>query len=363
MAYEHACRLDPLSPGHWSWLDDALVREASLVPHGGNLNTFSNWGCSMATSCLPTPNSTLSIEPVRTFRLDSTRYRNYHPTLGRWLQRDPASYRDGMSLYQYVGGSPEDYTDPRGLTKPDFEHFLRALIAGRKTVDPQSVEIKGDIDKECNRDSEGQMAQATLIYNCGHGVVESSPGLITTFFVRCAVKISLKCKCLFPPPTAATLGTMLTVVPPLIGSGFFMPYYDWDWATGAKADSVIGAAYNIHTKKDVPRFGPDTFGLPTLQNMQRWTRTFVGAAVALYTTRATGRLTSRTSDVADDLGNASDIQKSSNASQAVMPADLYKWMTDIFYASNGYTWAAPPIPLGSSSEAGCLGSTPKAGGN
>jgi hypothetical protein len=25
MAYEHACRLDPLSPGHWSWLADAVV--------------------------------------------------------------------------------------------------------------------------------------------------------------------------------------------------------------------------------------------------------------------------------------------------------------------------------------------------
>jgi hypothetical protein len=114
MAYEHACRLDPLSPGHWSWLDDALVREASLVPHGGNLNTFSNWGCSMATSRLPTPNSILSIEPVRTFRLDSTRYRNYHPTLGRWVQRDPIPYVDGANLYQYACGNPVTASDPQG---------------------------------------------------------------------------------------------------------------------------------------------------------------------------------------------------------------------------------------------------------
>ena len=117
MAYEHACRLDPLSPGHWSWLDDARVREASLVPHGDSLKTFSKWGCSMTISCLPTANSTLSAEPVRTFRLDSTRYRNYHPTLGRWVERDPIAYRDGVSLYEYVGSEPSCRLDPDGLAQ------------------------------------------------------------------------------------------------------------------------------------------------------------------------------------------------------------------------------------------------------
>ena len=115
MAYEHACRLDPLSPGHWSWLEDARVREASLVPHGGNLNTFTNRGCSMTISCLPTANSTLSAEPVRTFPLDSTRYRNYHPTLGRWIERDPGDYVNGASLYQYSLSTPTRTTDPQGL--------------------------------------------------------------------------------------------------------------------------------------------------------------------------------------------------------------------------------------------------------
>jgi hypothetical protein len=114
MAYEHACRLDPLSPGHWSWLEDARVREASLVPHGGNLNTFSNWGCSMTISCLPITNSTLSAEPARTFPLDSTRYRNYHPTLGRWIERDRAYY-DGPNMYEYAKDGPSDLVDPFGL--------------------------------------------------------------------------------------------------------------------------------------------------------------------------------------------------------------------------------------------------------
>jgi hypothetical protein len=39
----------------------------------------------------------------------------YHPTLGRWLQRDPIGYADGMGLYEYVSTSPVAACDPHGL--------------------------------------------------------------------------------------------------------------------------------------------------------------------------------------------------------------------------------------------------------
>lgn len=44
-------------------------------------------------------------------------YRNrmYSPTLGRFLQRDPAGYVDGMNLYAYVLNNPLAYLDPWGL--------------------------------------------------------------------------------------------------------------------------------------------------------------------------------------------------------------------------------------------------------
>ena len=45
------------------------------------------------------------------------RNRMYHPTLGRWLQRDPLGYVDGMSLYEYVRSNPSGDTDPKGLWK------------------------------------------------------------------------------------------------------------------------------------------------------------------------------------------------------------------------------------------------------
>ncbi len=45
----------------------------------------------------------------------SVRFRNYHPDLGRWLQRDPLGYVDGMSFYEYVSSNPVMYLDPLGL--------------------------------------------------------------------------------------------------------------------------------------------------------------------------------------------------------------------------------------------------------
>jgi RHS repeat-associated protein len=42
------------------------------------------------------------------------RNRMYHPTLGRWLQRDPKGYVDGMSLYEYCRSMPVSVTDSTG---------------------------------------------------------------------------------------------------------------------------------------------------------------------------------------------------------------------------------------------------------
>ncbi|MFH1730730.1 MAG: RHS repeat-associated core domain-containing protein [Planctomycetota bacterium] len=43
------------------------------------------------------------------------RNRSYHAELGRWHQRDPIGYADGMSLHEYVGSRPTTYHDPFGL--------------------------------------------------------------------------------------------------------------------------------------------------------------------------------------------------------------------------------------------------------
>jgi RHS repeat-associated protein len=47
-------------------------------------------------------------------QLYHVRARAYHPTLGRFLQRDPAGYHDSTNLYQYVRSAPYTAVDPSG---------------------------------------------------------------------------------------------------------------------------------------------------------------------------------------------------------------------------------------------------------
>lgn len=46
-------------------------------------------------------------------------YRNrmYSPTLGRFMQRDPEGYGDGMNVYAYVQLNPINFLDPYGLDR------------------------------------------------------------------------------------------------------------------------------------------------------------------------------------------------------------------------------------------------------
>lgn len=47
--------------------------------------------------------------------LFAVRQRIYEPATGRWLERDPAGYTDGLQLYQYASSTPTTSSDPMGL--------------------------------------------------------------------------------------------------------------------------------------------------------------------------------------------------------------------------------------------------------
>ena len=86
--------------------------------------------------------------------------RTYSPVLGRWLQRDPLGYVDGMNLYEYVSSNPMTFSDSLGLeidwwnpftwgnpTKADDEwHGMM-----KKNRDMLLKKVKGD-DLQARRD-------------------------------------------------------------------------------------------------------------------------------------------------------------------------------------------------------------------
>jgi RHS repeat-associated protein len=47
--------------------------------------------------------------------LSQNHYRDYDPSIGRYIQADPLGFRGGQSLYAYVDGRPYDDVDTMGL--------------------------------------------------------------------------------------------------------------------------------------------------------------------------------------------------------------------------------------------------------
>ena len=71
------------------------------------------------------------------------RNRVYSPAQGRFLQRDPLGYVDGLGLHEFVGGNPGNYGDPEGLELirdlvqqygPDVARNILVTIASAPTI-------------------------------------------------------------------------------------------------------------------------------------------------------------------------------------------------------------------------------------
>ena len=60
----------------------------------------------------------------------TVRFRHYSPRLGRWLERDPAGYVDGINLYQYALTNPTARRDPSGRISitPGLNPEERAVV-------------------------------------------------------------------------------------------------------------------------------------------------------------------------------------------------------------------------------------------
>jgi RHS repeat-associated protein len=73
------------------------------------------------------------------------RHRMLHTQLGRFTQRDPLGYVDGMSVYEYIESSPHISTDSFGLCKKNHVQFKIKSINDKPTVTLAVETVGGEI--------------------------------------------------------------------------------------------------------------------------------------------------------------------------------------------------------------------------
>jgi len=120
-------------------------------------------------------------------RLYHVRHRSYHPTLGRWMQRDRIGYADGMSMYEYCKSTPLEGLDPLGLSGwlPFFKHLpdlmgpdppgpgeMDAPVFGKRLLAHIHFEYRYERDPgRCDKVTEGDRSTRVTFLN----VREHSP--------------------------------------------------------------------------------------------------------------------------------------------------------------------------------------------
>ena len=85
----------------------------------GKVTIYDNSYTQLPSSAIGNPYMFTGREYDQETGLYYYRARYYSPTLGRFLQRDPLGYVDGMNLYEYVGGNANNFIDPFGLFKSE----------------------------------------------------------------------------------------------------------------------------------------------------------------------------------------------------------------------------------------------------
>jgi RHS repeat-associated protein len=126
-----------------NWNVVALTNNSGVVQER---YTYSSFGKLNVFDASFTPKSTSSLGLTRTFTgqtydietgLMLYRNRVYHPTLGRFIQRDPIGYGAGdVNLMRYVGNKISVFTDFLGLQNPagikDFSENYTKLLKAQK---------------------------------------------------------------------------------------------------------------------------------------------------------------------------------------------------------------------------------------
>lgn len=66
-------------------------------------------------------------------------YRQYDPTVGRYLTPDPMGTVDGLNPYLYVGNNPLNKVDPYGLYQTDMHYYMTYFLAITAGIDSDNA--------------------------------------------------------------------------------------------------------------------------------------------------------------------------------------------------------------------------------
>jgi len=92
-----------------------VIQESYDYDPYGNTTIFNSSGTPVSASVIGNRFMFTGREYDQESGIYHYRARQYDPSIGRFLQRDPLSYYDSMNLYEYTGGNPVNWIDPLGL--------------------------------------------------------------------------------------------------------------------------------------------------------------------------------------------------------------------------------------------------------
>jgi len=122
--------------------DGDVVERVLYDPYGQPTFYDGSWANPSATSAYDNEVLFCGYRFDAETSLYHVRRRMYHPTLGRWLQRDPLGYVDGLSLYQYCGSGPLGATDPMGQCADSAQKLVDDILGGN--CGPQEAKERFD---------------------------------------------------------------------------------------------------------------------------------------------------------------------------------------------------------------------------
>ena len=119
-----------LVSGSWQ-----VTQRFAYSPYGTITVLTSDWTTTGEMPLAGNLYQGMTLDPVT--GLYYARNRNYSPSLGRWINQDPAGYINGANTYQFVMSNPVGNVDPFGLAGEDDD------VGGNPETPPPSSFMEG----------------------------------------------------------------------------------------------------------------------------------------------------------------------------------------------------------------------------